>query len=52
MLLTLALGTVAAATKTDTGENTLHLKLWAVLVCSVLVLVGMLPRIKKQKLGL
>ena len=52
VLLTLALGTVAAATQTPTGKNTLHLKLWAVLVCSVLVLVGMLPRIKKQKLGL
>ncbi|MCJ1353268.1 MAG: hypothetical protein MMC33_003253 [Icmadophila ericetorum] len=52
VLLTLSLATVAAATQTPTGENTLKLKLWAVLVCSVLTLVGVLPRIKKQKLGL
>jgi hypothetical protein len=52
LVLVLMLATVCAATQTDYNKNTLHIKLWAILVTSVLVLVGIVPRIKKQKLGL
>jgi len=52
VILTMMLATVCAATQTETGMITLDIKLWAVLVSSVLVLVGVLPRIKKQKFGL
>ncbi|TVY60816.1 hypothetical protein LSUE1_G010290, partial [Lachnellula suecica] len=52
IVLTLLLATVAAATQTTFNVQTLKIKLWAVLVTAVLVLVGVLPRIKKQKLGL
>lgn len=44
--------TIAAATWTDFNVNALHIKSWAVIVCAVLILVGIAPRIKKQKLGL
>ncbi len=52
VILTMMLATVCAATRTYTGMVTLDIKLWAVLVSSVLILVGILPRIKKQKFGL
>ena len=52
LALILSFATVAAATQTDYIRNVLHIKLWAVLVASGLVLVGILPRIKKRKLGL
>jgi hypothetical protein len=52
VLLVLSLATIAAATQTDFNLDTLHIKLWAVIVPSVLVLIGIIPRIKKQKLGL
>jgi len=52
IILVLLLATVAAATQTDYNKNVLDIKLWAVLISAVLVLVGVLPRIKKQKLGL
>ena len=52
VILVLSLATVAAATQTDFNKNALHIKLWAVIVASVLVLAGVLPRVKKQKLGL
>ena len=52
IILVLSLAAVAAATQTDFNNNVLHIKLWAVIVTSVLILAGMLPRIKKQKLGL
>jgi len=52
VVLTLMLVTVAAATKTDYVLGVLHIKLWAVLLSAALILVGILPRIKKQKLGL
>lgn len=45
------LAVVAAATQTAYNVNVLHIKLWAVIVASVLVLVGVIPRIKKHKLG-
>ncbi|KAL3428202.1 cytochrome b561 [Phlyctema vagabunda] len=52
LILVLMLATIAAATQTDFNKNAIHIRLWAVLVSSVLLLVGILPRIKKQKLGL
>jgi hypothetical protein len=52
LILVMMLATVAAATQTYTGMYTLDIKLWAVLVSSVLILIGTLPRIKKQKFGL
>jgi general stress protein CsbA len=51
LALIVSLATVAAATQTDYNQKVLHIKLWAVLVAAGLVLVGVLPRIKKQKLG-
>jgi len=52
VVLTLLLATVAAATQTDYNKYVLDIKLWAVLLAAVLILVGVVPRIKKQKLGL
>lgn len=52
LILVLALATIAAATKTFYVMKFLHIHLWAVLVAEVLILAGVLPRIKKQKLGL
>lgn len=46
------LAVIAAATQTPYNENVLHMKLWAVIVASVLVLIGVVPRIKKHKFGL
>lgn len=51
VVLALGLATVAAATQTDYSKDILHIQLWAVLVASVVTLAGVLPRIKKQKLG-
>ena len=50
-ILVLLLVTVAAATQTDYNENVLKIKLWSVILLSVLILVGVFPRIQKQKLG-
>ena len=47
----LALATVCAAPQTGFNESTLHIKLWAVIVASVLVVLGLIPRVKKHKLG-
>jgi heme A synthase len=52
VLLVLLLATVVAATKTYYINDGKKIKLWAVLVPALLVLVGVLPRIKKQKLGI
>jgi Eukaryotic cytochrome b561 len=52
VILVMMLATVCAATQTDTGGIILDIKLWAVLVSSVLILIGVLPRIKKQKFAL
>ncbi|KIW46585.1 uncharacterized protein PV06_02250 [Exophiala oligosperma] len=46
------LAVIAAATQTAFNKNALHIKLWAVIVASILVLAGVLPRIKKHKFGL
>lgn len=51
-VLAMLLATVIAASQTDTARNMLKLKLWSIVVCSVLVLLGIIPRIKKQKFGL
>lgn len=42
---------MAAATFTDFNKK-LGVKLWAVVVSAVITLVGIVPRIKKVKLGL
>ncbi|KAF2807870.1 uncharacterized protein BDZ99DRAFT_464772 [Mytilinidion resinicola] len=52
VILTAGLVTVAAATQTTYNQETLGIQLWAVIVASVVTLAGLLPRIKKQKLGL
>jgi hypothetical protein len=51
-VFTLALATVCAATQTTFNINVFDIKLWSVIVTSVLTLAGIVPRIKKQKLGL
>lgn len=52
LVFVLMLATVAAATQATYNKNVLGIKLWAVLVAAVLTLAGIVPRIKKQKLGL
>ena len=52
LILVMFFATVYAATYTAFNIDKLHIQLWAVVVASVLVLVGVVPRIKKQKLGL
>ncbi|KAF2402423.1 hypothetical protein EJ06DRAFT_338473 [Trichodelitschia bisporula] len=52
VIYTLGLATVAAATQTDYNKYVLGIQLWAVIVTSVIILAGVVPRIKKQKLGL
>ena len=52
VLLVLSFVTIAASAETGTGKDTLGLKLWALIVASIITLIGVLPRIKKQKLGL
>ncbi|KAL8734074.1 MAG: hypothetical protein Q9181_003339 [Wetmoreana brouardii] len=52
VLLVLSFVTIAAATQTGFNKGVLHIQLWAVVVASVITLIGVLPRIKKQKLGL
>ena len=47
----LALITVATATQTGFNKASLHIRLWAVLLTSAFILAGLIPRIKKQKLG-
>ncbi|KAI4149156.1 MAG: hypothetical protein L6R39_002593 [Caloplaca ligustica] len=51
-ILVMSFVTVAAATQTGFNKGVLHIQLWAVVVAAVITLVGVLPRIKKQKLGL
>jgi len=52
VLLVLLLATVLAATQTTYIKNVIHIKFWAIFISGILVLIGVLPRIKKQKLGL
>jgi len=51
VVLVLMLATVCAATQTDFNKNVLEMQLWAVIVASVVILIGIVPRIKKQKFG-
>lgn len=51
-VIVVSLAAVATATTTDYNKNVLKINLWAVIVCAVILLMGVLPRIKKQKLGL
>lgn len=51
VLTVLFLVVIALATDTGFNNNVLHIKLWAVIVASLLVLAGIVPRIKKRKLG-
>ena len=52
LILVLFFATISAATQTDFNKNVLHIQLWAVITASVITLVGVVPRIKKQKLGM
>ncbi|KAF2007694.1 hypothetical protein P154DRAFT_478843 [Amniculicola lignicola CBS 123094] len=49
---TVGLATVCAASWTTYSEKFLYIQHWAVIVASVLVLVGLVPRIRLSKLGL
>ena len=51
LIIVLAVITICLATQTAFNENVLHIRLWAAIVASVLLVVGLLPRIKKHKLG-
>jgi len=52
LIIVLAVITICLATQTGFNDNVLHIRLWAVIVASVLVVIGLVPRIKKRKLGL
>jgi cytochrome b561 len=52
VVLVLGLATVCAATQTDFNKKVLGMELWAVVVASVLVVLGVGSRVKLQKLGL
>lgn len=52
VVLVLLLTAVCTAMKTDYVAGVLGIGVWGVVVSAVLVLVGVLPRIQKQKLGL
>ncbi|KAJ4347158.1 uncharacterized protein N0V89_011096 [Didymosphaeria variabile] len=52
VVATVGLATVCAASWTTYSLNVAHIQHWAVIVASVLVLLGVVPRIKLQKLGL
>ncbi|KAG8420151.1 hypothetical protein J3459_011335 [Metarhizium acridum] len=51
-ILLMLLATVVAATETDYVRSVLGVNFWTVLVASVFVVMGVFPRIQKQKLGL
>ncbi|KAK8086983.1 hypothetical protein PG994_001957 [Apiospora phragmitis] len=52
LLLPFLMATIISATETDYNKNVLGLKLWAMILIMVLMIVGIYPRVKKQKLGL
>ncbi|CAJ2511494.1 Uu.00g071190.m01.CDS01 [Anthostomella pinea] len=52
VLFLLMMATITSAVETDFNKNVLGLKLWAMIIIMVLLVVGIYPRIKKQKLGL
>ncbi|KAJ9426348.1 hypothetical protein QL093DRAFT_2181109 [Fusarium oxysporum] len=51
IIFVLLLTTVVSAVETDYNHNVLNIKLWAVLLLAIITLVGVVPRIQKQKLG-
>ncbi|KAI0837372.1 eukaryotic cytochrome b561-domain-containing protein [Hypoxylon sp. FL0890] len=51
VLLLFLAATVISATQTDYNLDVLGIKLWATVIIFVLLIVGVFPRIKKQKLG-
>lgn len=52
MIAVLGLATVCASSWTTYSLNVLHIEHWAVVVASVLVLAGVVPRIKLEKFGI
>jgi dolichyl-phosphate-mannose--protein O-mannosyl transferase len=52
IIATLGLATICAATWTDYNLNVAHMQHWAVIVASVLVLAGVVPRIRLSKFGI
>ena len=52
VILVLALATVATATQTAFNHNVLHIGLGVTVVAAILTVIGVVPRIKKQKFGL
>ena len=51
LILALTLIAICFTVETGFNQNVLHMRLWAVVVASVLVVIGVVPRIKKAKLG-
>lgn len=51
LIVVLSVVTICFATQTGFNDNVLHMRLWALVVASVLLVVGLVPRIKKRKLG-
>lgn len=51
LIAVLGLATICAASWTTYSLGVAHLQHWAVIVASVLVLVGLVPRIRLSKLG-
>ena len=49
--LALLLATAIAATQTDYNKTTLGINFWAITISVALILLGAVPRIKKQKFG-
>lgn len=49
--LVLMLATVCAATQTGFNVNVLQMQLWAVVVAAVLVVIGIVPRMRLAKFG-
>ncbi len=52
VIATLGLATICAASWTDYSLGVAHIPHWAVIVASVLVLAGVVPRIRLSKFGL
>lgn len=51
VILLAMLATVAAATQTDFNKNVLQIQLWAVIVAAIILLIGVVPRIRLNKFG-
>jgi hypothetical protein len=49
--LALLLATAIAATQTDYNKTTLGINVWAISISAALILLGVVPRIKKEKFG-